>query len=843
MTEQTTDLPPAAEILARTVGLDDRRRWAELVNAGAGLLNAGRAEEARAVLEVAVEETRRRLAGGDDRNAAFSLLAALVNLAIVNIAHGADSDLTHAERLLDEAHHHAVALQLPQRLGTIEINRARIASLRSQVGAARRSLERAEEYFRSDRALGDLAWAMRAMGASLAAVSQLEQALLLQTQARDMFREDRDQLQADGTEIGLLAIRAELGRPVDAVERARLEQLSSRLPVEAAIQLLGNLGNLAMRDDLDSAERLWDGARQRARASGRAVDEARADLALAGVARRRGELSDALRQTTDAGRRLHALGAWEAAARAEINAALLLGLLAKQADPTSAAALRRQAVDHIGRGVSALDRLRHSLPSPVARRALLRVRYPHLFSSALEAAIAAGENDLAAALIERARMQPVLSARGPVNDGYLEPPQLAAREQAAAVPGQSPRVELTAAAQRLAGPGARWIGWWRADADLLCAETGPDRTRVSASPFAELAREQLDACVARVSPQEIDLAGPDAALAGRLALARCARRPLLADPRLAARLEATLPPSIRASATAHLKAAELSLDDVLWPLSRALIHQQLLAELADRKGPPLKLVLAPPTPLADVPWPLLPLREPRGDEDLASMPRLLDVADIVIGLPAALVSASGAPRRGAGTVAVLDPLGDLPFARRLAVSARLLGYGSPEQAIPAAVIDAIADAATLVASAHVQPGSAEQPAAAALVLSDGTGGRTELSVAQLTTVKAPPVCVILGCDGSGGTIADEWTGLATGLLWAGADAILTTTWPTIEDRHTAAADTALVAAVHRAGPQQGLWSWQRAQLAAWRRSPEEPDCSPYRWAGTIVCGRGLSPVR
>jgi tetratricopeptide (TPR) repeat protein len=841
MTEQPTDLPTAVEILTRTAGLDDRHRWAELVNAGAALLSAGRPEEAREVLEVAVHDTRRQLGGDDDRDAASALSAALVNLAIVDITRGAEIDLKHGEQLLDEAHGHAARLQLRRRLGTIEVNRARIASLRSQVGAARRSLERAEEHFRSDGALGDLAWAKRALGASLAAAGQLEQALLLQTQAREIFRDDGDQVQADGTEVGLVAIRAELGRPVSDAERVRLEQLSERLSAEAAIQLLGNLANLALRDDLGSAERLWSRARERARACGRAVDEARGDLALAAVARRRGEFRDALQQTIGAGRRLYQLGAWEAAARAEINAALLIGLLADQADPAAAVTLRQEAVEHIVRGVGALDRLRHSLPSPTARRALLRVRYPQLFVAALEAALKAEENDLAAALIERARMQPVLAARRLGDDGYPEPPQLAARPGAVAVDGQPPRVDLTAAAHRLAGPGARWIGWWRADADLLRAETDPDRTRVLTAPFPELAREELDACTARVSPLEAELAASDAALAGRLALARCARAPLLADPRLAARLAATVPASIRVAAEAHLGTAELTLDDVLWPLSQALLGEGLLAELAKCETPPLKLVVAPPPQFGDVPWPMLPLRERQSGESPASMPRLLDAADVVVGLPAALVSAAAPPRRGEGTVAVLDPLGDLPFARRLAVSARRLGYGSREEATPDRVIDAIADAAMLVLSAHVQSGSAEQPAAAALLLSDGHGGSARLSVAQLAAVSAPAVCVILGCDGSGATVADEWTGLATGLVWARAESILTSTWPTIEDRHTAVADAALLAAVHRFGPQRGLWCWQRAQLAAWRHSPEQPACSPYRWAGTIVCGRGSAP--
>ncbi len=82
-------------------------------------------------------------------------------------------------------------------------------------------------------------------------------------------------------------------------------------------------------------EGLWRRVRDRSRAEQRAVDEARAELALAGVARRRGQLQPALEQTEEAGERLRKLGAWEPAARADINAALRI-------DPATGTPARRR---------------------------------------------------------------------------------------------------------------------------------------------------------------------------------------------------------------------------------------------------------------------------------------------------------------------------------------------------------------------------------------------------------------------------------------------------------------------------------------------------------------------
>lgn len=839
MTRSAADLPSVAEILARAEPLVDRERWAELVNVAAALHGAGRLDDACAVLTAVIGEARPRAREAGGHDAAFALSAALVNLAIVDIARGAAADLVQAVKLLDEAEEHAALLGLHRRLGTIEINRARIASLHGEVTAARGALGRAEGHYRQDGTASDLAWAKRALGASLASVGELDEALALQIEARDAFRDSGDAEQTDATEVGLVAIRAQLGEPVASDERRRLEELSRRLPAEPALQMLGNLANLALQSDVDEAERLWAAMCDRSSREGRKVDEARADLALAGVIGRRGKLEVALKQTIEAGTRLDALGAWEAAARADVNAALLMGLLADRADPEDAVNLRRQAAEHVVRGVAALDRLRHSLPTAASRSALLRGRYPQLFVAALEAALEARQTELAAALVERARMQPVLAAHRPDGAGYVDPPALAARPNAPSVEGARPRVDLVAIAERLAGSGARWIGWWRADADLIRTDVGPESTHAESTAFPAATRDALDACLARVTPSEVRVADADLAVAGRLALRRAAAGPLLGDRELAQRLAETLRPGIRVAAEGLSEAPPDRLDDVLWPLSRALLGDRLLDELRKGESSRHKLVLAPPPQFADVPWPMLPLRAGEPRESPTVVPRLLDVADIAVGLPAALLARETPARRGGPALAILDPLGDLPYARRLVVDALRLGWDGERPATPQSVRAALGEPlGLLVVSAHVRPGLPHEPAAAALVLSDGRGGRAELTAGDLGSAGAPSVCVILGCDGSGGSVGDEWTGLTTGFLWAGAAWVITSTWPTLEDRHTAVSDAALVAAVQRLGPREGLWTWQRDRLCAWRERPRDPESSPYRWAGMIVCGRG-----
>jgi hypothetical protein len=103
-------------------------------------------------------------------------------------------------------------------------------------------------------------------------------------------------------------------------------------------------------------------------------------------------------------------------------------------------------------------------------------------------------------------------------------------------------------------------------------------------------------------------------------------------------------------------------------------------------------------------------------------------------------------------------------------------------------------------------------------------------VAELSALAVPPWCLVLGCDGSGASTGAEWTGVLTGLAWAGANEIATSTVPVIDDETTARLDRELLQAVEAAGPLHGLLAWQRAICASNRAAGSSPPVGAYRWA-------------
>lgn len=119
-----------------------------------------------------------------------------------------------------------------------------------------------------------------------------------------------------------------------------------------------------------------------------------------------------------------------------------------------------------------------------------------------------------------------------------------------------------------------------------------------------------------------------------------------------------------------------------------------------------------------------------------------------------------------------------------------------------------------------------------------------MTVAELSALAVSPWCLVLGCDGSGASTGGEWTGVLTGLAWAGASEIATSTVPIIDDAMTASLDRELIRHVESAGPLHGLLSWQRATCARYRLpgSSSPAPAAPYRWA-TYVATRSARAVR
>src|SRR5260370_15541690 len=107
------------------------------------------------------------------------------------------------------------------------------------------------------------------------------------------------------------------------------------------------------------------------------------------------------------------------------------------------------------------------------------------------------------------------------------------------------------------------------------------------------------------------------------------------------------------------------------------------------------------------------------------------------------------------------------------------------------------NAPLLALGAHVTPGTDFDPASSAILLAHPSRQPDPVTVADLAQARVPPVCVLFTCDGAGAANGSEWTGIATGLVWAGADWVVTTVSPTIEDRTAASLDQALLDAIGR----------------------------------------------
>lgn len=812
---------------------DDDVRLRVLSNLAASLKDVGLADRAIELLEAVIAHRRHEAVTGD-RIATEALFAGLVNLATALIDRGQAAPglqtLREAEELIGE-------LDDPRRLGTIRINMAYAYSTGGDLRLARDAYQEAVDlYRRSGADVRDIGFALRGVASTLAQAGRFEEALQQYREAGALFSSAYLYDELARTTIGEVMARASLGENIPATEFDALERQLRRLPPNDKGQLGRNLGNIALdQGDRRRAERLYLSARRAFRLLGRIADVASVDTNRAIAARRAGDLDLARRLLGRARGHLVAQGRWRQVGHVDHNLALVLSEMAEAGGPRSAQR-RAQAAARSISAVAALDRFRHDLPSARDRVSLEQSVYPGLFQVAIRSTLEAKQAPAVAALVERARVQPVLPSPA-TGMAFLEPRPIAARSGDAAVGGDGEVVVLGEEAARLAGTGALWVGWWSSGTELVMAATTADRVSIEVRPIDE-SLALLPAALAIPTPAEQERAGDDRDLAGRLALWRAARGPLLADPVLAERLAATLAPADRRATLADEGVGEVAgIDDatLLWPVSQLLLGEVLLErlEMIRAAGSRQPLLVAPPPLLGRIPWAALPITDPAAGD----VRRLVEAADVVIALPASL-SASLTPRtEGAGGVLlVADPLGDLRSARRLHIpGAHRLGHGH-RRATRSAFIAAVRQADVLVMAGHVQPGQAADPASSAVLLCDEEGGVAELTVAELASLHVPATCVVLGCDGAGAATGNEWTGVATGLIWAGASSVVTTTWPVVDDRITTGEDEALIRHVRQDGPRHGLWAWQRARAAALRVDARTRASAVYRWGGTVVTG-------
>jgi tetratricopeptide (TPR) repeat protein len=839
------DLPSAsaaAEVaIGKLAGMEDTSGWLREAGDLQIAMSAAGITEAAIGLARAITTVTSGLAGSADGGRAHA--QALVNLASALIKAG-----RHAEALSVLADAAAYAPSSAYELaGNLEYAVGLAHAELNHVADARQAYARSRNAFMVAGADPiNLAYVDRLDAAALARTGRYDEALPLFEQARDTFAEQGMPEDVDRTAVGIVQARFQLGQPVSPDDLDAYEASALRLTPSESVAMGLNLANIAHRQDDDSrADRLYRTFTRHARDMEMLVDAAKFDSSFAVVLRDRGDLEGAVALNRSAAAVFAEAGMLREVANADHNYALLLEEQTKAAlpsDPQRGASLREGAADSALAAVSTLDRLRHSLPEAADRRALLLNAYPVIFPVAIGACFRARRFDEVAALVEKSRVQPLLRNDGA---GYIEPAPVAARRGAPAVGGSEAPVVLADLADSQLGPGSAWLGWWSDGDRLVRCRSRNEDVDVESGPLDLPAMSLLAAVLPVVIPADDAAAAGDPQLAQRIALWRAASGPLLNDHYVARALEPVIPRSVRneiANDSTVRAVMSLTCDELLWPLSYMLLADEWRASLGESAaaGGRPGLVVAPPPVFGRIPWAALPLTDPQD----GPVTRLIEAADVLVGLPASLAAGLHRPvmptsgSRGAGVV-VADPLGDLPFARHLAPAGMtILGSAGSAPATRAALVAALAAGQELlVVNGHVRPGSPVEPASSALMLAAPGGGTDPVTVTDFTGIGVPPQCVVLGCDGAGAATGTEWTGLVTGLVWAGAREVVTTTVPVVEDSLAPILDAELVGSIRSHGAVRGLLSWQELMAARFRDDPSNRN-APYRWAQTVAVRSG-----
>jgi len=776
-----------------------------------------------------------------DAHGATTLASALMNRGNAEVALGrrgsAVETFTRAKQVIgDERSPTAANLAYNTAVALAEMN---------EIAAARAAYELALDIWEGiDGSESDRGYAVRGLAACFSRTGRYDKALARFNDAAALFAAAGEPDEVDLTQIGIMRARQLRGDRFDAADIEELTQTADRLAPAHRGAMLHNIGNVqSEQGDLDGAEQTFTNLREWSAGIGDDSTFAKATASLAVVERHRHDYSAAVRLNREAHAVYERLRIVDGLANAEHNYALLLDEIAGETmDLVEALELRGQAADHALAALAAFDRHRHSLPSAVDRQQLFRTVYAPALPATLRICMNAGRPADVAAVVERARVQPVL--RG-VDGGFLEAAPVAACHGGATVGGAGQRIVLGQLAEDLLGRDAMWLGWWSDGRRLIRACSMASSADAEQGPLDRDALGRYAACLPIVDSHDLEAAGGNEDLAATIATWRAASGPLLADPAMAAYTSALIPEPIRRTVSADEGVAEViawTAEQVLWPLTDMLfspdVRRKILA--AHGRGQRLGVVIAPIPLLAGIPWGALPLTDPATGRPVL----LIEAADLVVGLPASLTArlrTDGNQRDQQGTVIIADPLGDLESTGTLtSPAATVLGAGSLLPATRHHLRHALDRRPLLLAVAgHVRPGTDTDPASAAILL-DGDDCRIDaLAVTELAEMVIPPWCLVLGCDGSGAGVGGEWTGVLTGLVWAGARQIATSTVPVIDDEVTSRLDQHLLDFVECDGPVRGLLHWQRFMCDRFRNEPS-PECSPYRWATYVATGDASS---
>ncbi|MCT4353772.1 CHAT domain-containing protein [Streptomyces sp. Je 1-79] len=405
-----------------------------------------------------------------------------------------------------------------------------------------------------------------------------------------------------------------------------------------------------------------------------------------------------------------------------------------------------------------------------------------------------------------------------------------------------PAYALEDLAAAVAGPGAWWWSTWSTESAVYWALVAPDGPvrggQLDVRPGSDLAAVLADLRDALTVPHpgEGVEAWEDRVLGS----------PLLAGP----------------------FSAEVS-------LSRRLgrfLPSELVAVLEESTKSPLRLAIAPATRLAHVPWAAVAL-----PDHLAGDLRMVERCRMVIAPPAGLLAALSRRTRRLEApplaLAVVDPGSDLsdpdtdgflPVARELldhlpedvvaftpSTDLSLDGFGVRLRDLR----EERGETSAVIACHTVE--RVPSPLLGGLVLRPATpgaeGGEPERVLTAGMLIAAPdrfpmPRQVLMLCCDSGdlsGALNGEWLVLGTAVLWAGADRLVVTAYPTVDSAEGQdpldVIDHRLVRSLTaRESMLDALRTVQLEALASWRGSGTRG--APLHWAGHIAMGAFGLPV-
>jgi tetratricopeptide (TPR) repeat protein len=286
------------------------------------------------------------------------------------------------------------------------------------------------------------------------------------------------------------------------------------------------------------------------------------------------------------------------------------------------------------------------------------------------------------------------------------------------------------------------------------------------------------------------------------------------------------------------------------------LRRTLLANMSET-GRPRSLVVSGNV-FASLPLPLFGVETPHGDPYPA---RLVEVSVIRFAAPVALVDhVRSHPVYPADTypvhVACVDSRGDLEHARRIPAGARnvLAGFTATSPSLdtnflPATinnlrrVLQAVppSDPSIFYYSGHASAGSFGPGIESGLVMADDVLTAEQLFTLVNGVPLAPfPARVLLGaCQSSGaqGSGAGEWFGVAAAVLWAGARQVVATNWRVWDTPFVSWLDLKIVDAMRTSDDvSSSLRSIQLECLRRWRAEgrPSPAAAMPVLW-GAYCC--------